>query len=86
MCHICAKEFWDSNFNQAVIDKISDFHEIAPNITNSQKSQYFKDNGKNIGQLLPYKVLWQGHLMYQSLLFFIFVSCEPLNNHTHICK
>ena len=31
MCHICAKGFLDSNFNQAVIDKISIFHEIAPN-------------------------------------------------------
>ena len=29
MCHTCAKEFLDSNFNQAVIDKISNFHEIA---------------------------------------------------------
>ena len=27
----------DSNFNEAVIDKISNFHEIAPNFTNSQK-------------------------------------------------
>ena len=25
MCHICAKGFLDSNFNQAVIDKISNF-------------------------------------------------------------
>ena len=31
MCHTCAKEFSDSNFNSAVIDKISNFHEIAPN-------------------------------------------------------
>ena len=30
MCHTCAKEFSDSNFNEAVIDKISIFHEIAP--------------------------------------------------------
>ena len=40
MCHIglCAKGFLDSNFNLAVIDKISIFHEIAPNFTYSQKS------------------------------------------------
>ena len=38
MCHICAKGFLDSNFNEAVIDKISIFHEIAPNFTYSQKS------------------------------------------------
>ena len=33
MCHICAKEFSNSSFNYAVIDKISNFHEIAPNST-----------------------------------------------------
>ena len=38
MCHICAKALLDSNFNQAVIDKRSIFHEIAPNFTYSQKS------------------------------------------------
>ena len=36
--HVCAKEFLDSNFNWAVIDKISNFQEIAPNFTYSQKS------------------------------------------------
>ena len=38
MCHICAKEYFDSNVNEAVIDKISNFHEIAPNSTYSNKS------------------------------------------------
>ena len=38
MCHICAKGFLDSKFNNAVIDKISIFHEIAPNFTFLQKS------------------------------------------------
>ena len=37
MCHICAKEFLDSSFTNAVVDKISDFHEIAPNFTYSHK-------------------------------------------------
>ena len=37
ICHICAKGFLDSNFNKAVIDKISNFHEIAPNFTYSLK-------------------------------------------------
>ena len=39
MCHIRAKGFLDSNFNLAlaVIDKISNFQEIAPNFTFSQK-------------------------------------------------
>ena len=30
MCHIYTKGFLDSNFNYAVIDKISNFHKIAP--------------------------------------------------------
>ena len=42
MCHICAKGFLDSNFNQAVIDKISNFQDIDPNFTYSQKSYFFK--------------------------------------------
>ena len=34
MCHIYAKGFLDSNFNlKAVVDKISNFHEIALNFT-----------------------------------------------------
>ena len=37
MCHICAKGVLDSNFNQAVMDKISNINEIAPNFTYSQK-------------------------------------------------
>ena len=41
MCHICAKGFLDSNFNQAILDKISDFHKIAPNFTFSPKSFVF---------------------------------------------
>ena len=38
MYHICAKGFLDLKFNYTVIDKISIFHEIAPNFTYSQKS------------------------------------------------
>ena len=49
---ICEKGFLDLNFNQAIIDKISNFHEIAPNFrTYSQKSYLWK----KIDQLLlPY--------------------------------
>ena len=32
------KRILDSNFNWAAIDKMSIFHEIAPNFTYSQKS------------------------------------------------
>ena len=39
MCHTSAKEFLNSNFDlKAVIDKISDFHEIPPKSTRSHKS------------------------------------------------
>ena len=41
MCRICAKELLDSNFYEAVIDKISNFNEIALNFTYSQKSFFF---------------------------------------------
>ena len=36
MCHTCAKEFSNASFNEAVIDKISNLHDIAPNSTYSQ--------------------------------------------------
>ena len=39
--HVCAKGFLDLNFNKAVIQKISIFHEIAPKFTYSQKSCNF---------------------------------------------
>ena len=38
MCHVCAKEFLDLNFNKAVFDGISNFHGIAPNLRYSKKS------------------------------------------------
>ena len=38
MCHICAKVVLDSNFNEAVMDKVSNFQEIAPNFTYLHKS------------------------------------------------
>ena len=38
MCHTCAKEILDSNLNEVVIDKISNFHKFAPNSTYSHKS------------------------------------------------
>ena len=38
MCHICAKELLDSNFNEAVIDKIPIFQEIGQNFIHLQTS------------------------------------------------
>ena len=53
MCHICAEGFLDSNFNQAIINKISNFRKIAPTFTYSWKPQYY---WKEIDELLllPY--------------------------------
>ena len=75
MCHICAKELLDSNFNQAV-DRISNFNEIALNFTYSQKSYFLKYNWNFLDQqLLPYK--FYGRDM-SGMYFFVFASCEPL--------
>ena len=41
-CHACAKGFLDSKLNNEVINKISNFHEIAPNFTYSQKLHFLK--------------------------------------------
>ena len=38
MSHICAKGFLDSNLNYAVIDKVTNFQEIAQTFTYLQKS------------------------------------------------
>ena len=40
MCHICAREFLDSNFNQAVIDKYPIFSKL-PQISHIHKNHNF---------------------------------------------
>ena len=75
MCHTCAKEFLNSGFNSAVIDKISNFHDIAPNFTFSQKIVIFQVYLQHL--LHPYKVHGRD---ISGILFFIFASCEPLSN------
>ena len=76
MCHICVKGFLDSNFNQAVIDKILIFHKIAPHSTFSQKSYFFKYKWNFLDKLLlPYK--FYGRDM-KGKYFFIFASCDLL--------
>ena len=75
MCHTCAKEFLNSNLNLAVIDKISNFQDIDPNFTFSQKLIIFQVDCNSLDQLLhPYK--FYGRDM-SGILFFIFASCEP---------
>ena len=68
MCHTCAKEFLDSNFNQAVIDKISNcpkFHIFTKIIIFKVYANCF----------IPMN--FQGRDM-SGILFFIFASCELL--------
>ena len=40
MCHISAKELLDSNSNEGVIYKITNFNEIVPNFTYSQNRNF----------------------------------------------
>ena len=72
------KNFLNSSFNEAVIDKISNFHDIAPNFTFSQIS-FFKYVCNVLDQLLhPYKFYDRD---MSGILFFIFASYEPLSEH-----
>ena len=44
MCDLCAKGFFDNDFNLADIDKISNFNKIASNFTYSWTSKVIKYN------------------------------------------
>ena len=88
MCGICAKGVLDSNFNGAVMNKISNFQEFAPKFTypyskkkKKKKIIFFKCNYIFLDQLLlPYKFCDSD---MQGIYFFIFASCKPLR---HFCK
>ena len=56
MCDLCAKWFFDYEFNLADIDKISNFNEIASNFTYSWTSKIFKYN-------------WTDHLLLKSKFY-----------------
>ena len=56
ICHICAKGFLNTNFTKAGIDKISIFHEIAPNFTYSVLELF-----RPTACFHPIN-LWQGHV------------------------
>ena len=59
------------------IDKISNFHEIAPNFTYSQKSYFLKFICNFLDQLLlPYNFYGRD---VSGIFFSIFASCEPLS-------
>ena len=72
MCHTCANEILDSNFN-----KILKLHEIAPNFTYLQKSYFLKYNWNwNCSDQLLLPINFMAGICKEST-FFIFASCEP---------
>ena len=75
MCHICAKELLDSNFNEAVIYKMSNFKEI----TQISHTCIHKDHNFLQLELLRQPILpYRFHCMnMQGTYLFIFASCEP---------
>ena len=59
MSHMCRKIFRFELWLISYLKKISNFHEIFPNFTYSQKSNFSKCNWKEIDELLPpYKSFW----------------------------
>ena len=71
MCHVCAKGCLDLNLNEVVIDKISNFHKIAPNFTYSQKSYFLKYCWKKIDKLGFYPVNFMAGKCKESTFSFL---------------
>ena len=85
MCHTCAKEVLNSSFNLAVIDKISNFHDIAPNFTFLQISWFLKYICNFLDQLLCPIYFYDSDT--SGILFFIFASCELLRKEWYnVCS
>ena len=86
MCVTHVQNFLDSNFNLAVIDKISNFHEIAQNSTYLNKSLYFMYICNFLDLLLhPYK--FRGKDM-SGIHFFYFCqlwAVKDWHQHLRIC-
>ena len=76
MCNLCAKGFFDYEFNSADIDKISNFNEIASNFTYLCTSKFIKYNLTDTDHLLlKSKFYGRGK---SGMYFCIFGSCQPL--------
>ena len=76
MCDLCAKGFFDYDFNSADIDKISNFNEIASNFTYLCTSKFIKYNLTDTDHLLlKSKFYGKGK---SGMYFCIFGSCQPL--------
>ena len=77
MCDLCAKGFFNYEFNSADIDKISNFNDIASNFTYLCTSKFIKYNLTNTDHLLlKSKFYGKGK---SGMYFCIFGSCQPLN-------
>ena len=94
MCDLCAKGFFDYEFNSADIDKISNFNEIASNFTYLWTSKFIKYNLTDTDHLLlKSKFYGKGK---SGMYFCIFGSCQPLRackqfkannlNHSYISR
>ena len=78
MCDLCAKGFFNYEFNSADIDKISNFNEIASNFTYLCTSKFIKYNLTDTDHLLlKSKFYGKGK---SGMYFCIFGSCQPLNS------
>ena len=76
MCDLCAKGFFDYEFNSADIDKISNFNEIASNFTYLWTSKFIKYNLTDTDHLLLIsKFYGRGK---SGMYFCIFGSRQPL--------
>ena len=79
MCDLCAKGFFDYEFNSADIDKISNFNEIASNFTYLCTSKFIKYNLTDTDHLLlKSKFYGKGK---SGMYFCIFGSCQPLTSN-----
>ena len=77
MCDLCAKGFFDYEFNSADIDKISNFNKIASNFTYLSTSKFIKYNLTDTDHLLlKSKFYGKGK---SGMFFCIFGSCQPLS-------
>ena len=75
ICHTCAKDFLNSRLQLSSCRQISNFHDIVPNFTFSQKIVIFQVYLQLFRQLLhPYK-------FYGRDMSGILASCEPLTAH-----
>ena len=72
------KRILDSNFNEALIYKISIFNKIAPSFTYAQKSLFNYNWNFLVQPLLPYK--FHGSDMWGMYFFFYFYRLSAVKS------